>query len=181
GISRIYLRVPSMEALEFFRHRFDEKGVYHEGFVERYGFTTMIFEDGEKQRFALMIDPDDKRTEPNSTESIPPKYAITSIGAIEITVQYLKPAVELLELLGGQAVDELSGEEEEAEVRIGSDSVFITEQRDSRIEKEGYGSVRHFAIRVEDEDALAALKKLLDEEKWPNSGIIDMQFFKSVY
>ncbi|WP_020007289.1 VOC family protein [Salinicoccus albus] len=181
GISRTYFRVPSMEALEFFRHRFDEKGVYHEGFVERYGFTTMIFEDEEKQRLALMIDPEDNQTKPNQTTEIPKRYAITSIGAVEITVQYLKPAMELLEMLGGQAVDEVSDDEEEAEVRIGNDSVFITEQRDSRIEKEGYGSVHHFAMRVDDEDALAALKKLLDEEKWPNSGIIDMQFFKSVY
>lgn len=181
GISRTYLRVPSMEALEFFRNRFDEKRVYHEGFVERHGFTTMIFEDQEKQRLALMIDPNDNQSEPNSTEGIPKKYAITSVGAIEITVQYLKPTLELLEMLGGQAAGEISDEDEEAEIRIGGDSVFLAEQRDSRIEKEGYGSVHHFAMRVDDEDTLMKMTKLLDEEKWPNSGIVDRQFFKSVY
>src|SRR5699024_12564449 len=84
-----------MEALEFFRNRFDEKRVYHEGFTERFGHMSMIFLDHEKQRMALMVDTEYDDSEPNSTDEIPKEYAITSIGAVEITVQYLKAALQL--------------------------------------------------------------------------------------
>lgn len=181
SISRTIFRVPSMEALEFFRKRFDEKGVYHEGFVERYGHTSMIFEDHEKQRLGLMVDPGYSGSEPNSTAEIPKKFAITSIGAVEITVQYLKAALQLLELLGGKVRGDITGESTEAEIRVGGDSVYIVEQRDSRIEKEGYGSVHHFSLRVEDEVHLQKMLEKLNAEKWPNSGIVDRYYFKAVY
>ncbi|WP_411842683.1 VOC family protein [Salinicoccus sp. HZC-1] len=181
SISRTIFRVPSMEALEFFRNRFDEKGVYHEGFVERFGRTSMIFEDHEKQRLGLMVDREYNDSEPNSTDEIPKEYAITSIGAVEITVQYLKAALQLLELLGGEVQGDITDDSTEAEVKVGQDSVYIVEQRNSQIEKEGYGSVHHFSLRVEDEEALRNMLAKLNEEKWPNSGVIDRYYFKAVY
>ncbi len=181
SISRTVFRVPSMEALEFFRKRFDEKGVYHEGFVDRYGHTSMIFEDHEKQRLGLMVDTEYAETEPNSTDEIPKEYAITSIGAVEITVQYLKASLQLLELLGGEIQGDVTDVSTEAEVKFGDDSVYIVEQRNSQIEKEGYGSVHHFALRVDDEQELGEMLEKLDAEKWKNSGIVDRHYFKAVY
>lgn len=181
SISRTIFRVPSMKALEFFRSRFDEKGVYHEGFVDRYGHTSMIFEDHEKQRLGLMVDTEYDDSEPNSTDEIPKEYAITSIGAVEITVQYLKATLQLLELLGGNVQGDITDESSEAEVKVGQDSVYIVEQRNSQLEKEGYGSVHHFSLRVEDEEALNEMLEKLNAEKWKNSGIVDRHYFKAVY
>src|SRR5699024_7874841 len=56
SISRTIFRVPYMEALEFFRNRFDEKGVYHEGFTVRLGHMSMIFDDYENLSMALMLE-----------------------------------------------------------------------------------------------------------------------------
>ncbi|HIW13504.1 MAG TPA: VOC family protein [Candidatus Salinicoccus stercoripullorum] len=181
SISRTIFRVPSMEALEFFRNRFDEKRVYHEGFTERFGHMSMIFEDHEKQRMALMVDTEYDDSEPNSTDEIPKEYAITSIGAVEITVQYLKAALQLLELLGGEVQGDLTDENTGAEVKVGRDSVHVVEQRNSQLEKEGYGSVHHFSLRVADENHLQKMLGKLREEKWPNSGIVDRHYFKAVY
>lgn len=181
SISRTIFRVPSMEALEFFRNRFDEKGVYHEGFVERFGHTSMIFEDHEKQRLGLMVDTEYDDSEPNSTDEIPKEYAITSIGAVEITVQYLKAVLQLLELLGGKIQGDVTDASTEAEVKVGQDSVYIVEQRNSQLEKEGYGSVHHFSLKVADEEMLHKMLGKLHAEKWPNSGIVDRYYFKAVY
>src|SRR5699024_491713 len=69
SISRTILRVPSTEAISFFRERFKEYGVYHEGVIEYFGHTCMKFSDSEDQRFALLVDPDYQDSEPNKHRS----------------------------------------------------------------------------------------------------------------
>lgn len=181
SISRTAFRVPSLEALEYFKERFQQKGVYTEGIIERFGYTYMNFSDYENQRLALIVDPQYDESEPFAGDDIPEKYAITGIKAVEVTVQYLKPMILFLEMLGGKVVDEWDDETIEAEVKFGEDSVFIMENRTSQIEKEGFGSVHHFALRVSDEAELKNVLETVNAEKWRNSGIVDRFYFKAVY
>ena len=181
SISRTVFRVPSLEALEYFKERFQEKGVYTEGIIERFGYTYMNFSDYENQRLALIVDPDYDESEPFAGTDIPQEFSITGIKAVEVTVQYLKPMILFLEMLGGKVAGEWDDETIEVEVKFGEDSVFIIESRTSQIEKEGFGSVHHFALRVSDEAALEKVLETVNAEKWRNSGIVDRFYFKAIY
>ncbi|MCC4723093.1 VOC family protein [Salinicoccus sp. RF5] len=181
SISRTYFRVPSKESLEFFKGRFETHGVYHEGIIEQFGKTIMKFEDHEKQRLALIVDQSSGHPTPNMHPDIPQAHAITSIGAVELTVQYIKPMVQFLELLGGEVQGEFTEDSTEAEINVGEDSVYVIEQRSTQLEKEGYGSVHHFSLRVEDEAELLEIEERVDKENWKNSGLIDRYYFKALY
>ncbi len=181
SISRTVFRVPSLNALEYFKERFQENGVYTEGTIERFGYQYMNFSDYENQRLALIVDPEYNESQPFAGADIPEEFAITGIKAVEVTVQYLKPMVLFLEMLGGKVIGECDDETIETEVKFGEDSIFIIENRTLQIEKEGFGSVHHFALRVRDEEDLKKILAIVNAEKWRNSGIVDRFYFKAVY
>lgn len=178
GISRTLFRVPSREALDFFKERFIEREIYHEGIVERFGKTMMNFEDSEKHRMALVVDEAPTDITPNVVDDIPAEYAIHGIVAVEVTVQHKKPFIGLMELVGGTLLTE---DAEEAIVQFGNEFVYVVEARHSTVEKGGYGSVHHFALNVESDEDLEEMRRLVHEERWPNSGIKDRFWFKALY
>lgn len=181
SISRTILRVPSVEAIEYFRTRMEEQGVYHEGIIDYFGETIMKFSDAEGQRFALLADSDYTDSEPHAGGgSIPLEYAVTGIFGVEVTVQYLKPMVDFLQMLGGEYDGDLDNAEQ-ARVRFGDDSVFVVESRTTNVEKQGYGSVHHFSLRVKDEAALKEIEERVTKDKWRNSGVVDRHYFKALY
>lgn len=181
SISRTILRVPSVEAIDYFKARMDEQGVYHEGVIDYFGETLMNFSDKEGQRFALVVDKKYDASQPFAGNGeIPLEYAITSIFGVELTVQYLKPMVLFLKMLGGTYDGDIDNDTK-ARVCFGDDSVFVVESRTNIIEKEGYGSVHHFSLRVADEAALRDIEALVNEDKWRNSGIVDRHYFKALY
>lgn len=180
SISRTLLRVPSKEALQYFRDRFDEKGVYHEGIIDYFGETLMKFSDEESQRFALIVDDSENNAVPHIDNDIPEAYAIRGIYGVELTVQYLKPMVEFLTMLGGKYEGDID-QDSEARVDFGDDAVFIFESRTTNVEKEGYGSVHHFSLRVKDEADLEEIYKKIKADKWLSSGIVNRHYFKALY
>src|SRR5699024_7551676 len=147
SISRTVFRVPSLEALEYFKERFQEKGIYTEGTIERFGYTYMNFSDYETQRLALIVDPEYDESEPFAGADISEEFAITGIKA----------------------------------VKFSADSIFITDNRTSHMEKEGCGSDHHFSLRVSDEAELEKVLETVNAEKWRNSGIVDRFYFKAGY
>src|SRR5690242_19591882 len=56
SISRIALRVPGREALEYWRVRFGEYGIDHDPLTEEGGRAVLAFRDFEGQRLALIDD-----------------------------------------------------------------------------------------------------------------------------
>lgn len=178
GITRTLFRVPSEEALHFFKARFADKGVYYEGIVERFGKTMMNFEDHEKHRMALVVDDAPTDIEPNQVADIPSEFAIHGILAVEVTVQHKKPFIGLIKMVGGSLVSE---DETEAVISVGNEFVYVVEARHSMVEKSGYGSVHHFALNVESDEDLEAIRRMAHEERWPNSGIKDRHWFKALY
>lgn len=178
GITRTLFRVPSIEALEFFKDRFVELGVYHEGVIERFGHTMMNFHDHEKHRMALVVSRAPDNIVPHETDEISSEYAIRGILSVEVTVQHKKPFIELLELLGGTLVSE---DDYEAVVQFGNEFVYVVEKRESTTERNGYGSVHHFALNVDTKEELLEIEKLVNKERWPNSGMKDRHWFESIY
>lgn len=178
GITRTFFRVPSVDALHFFKKRFEDKSVYHEGIIERFGKTMMNFEDSEKHRMALVVDDGPDDIVPNIVEDIPESFSLRGILAVEVTVQHKKPFIGLLEMVGGECVHE---DALEAIVQFGNEYVYVVEARHSIVEKSGYGSVHHFALNVETDEDLEAIRRLAHEERWPNSGIKDRYWFKALY
>lgn len=180
SISRTILRVPSKEALQYFRDHFDEKGVYHEGIIDYFGETLMKFSDEESQRFALVVDDNENNAVPHTDNDIPEAYAIRGVYGVELTVQYLKPMVEFLTMLGGKYEGDID-QDTEARVDFGDDAVFIFESRTTNVEKEGYGSVHHFSLRVKDEADLEEIYKKIKADKWLSSGVVNRHYFKALY
>ena len=56
SIVRTCLRVSGRDALEWWSRRFDKEGVHHSEIFERDGRLTLMFEDPEGQRLALVDD-----------------------------------------------------------------------------------------------------------------------------
>lgn len=83
-------------------------------------------------------------------------------------------------MLGGEYDGDID-DAEQARIRFGQDSVFVIESRTTNIQKQGYGSVHHFALRVKDENALKEILERVTAEKWQNSGIVDRHYFKALY
>src|SRR5699024_6263321 len=60
SISRTGLRVPDDAALEYYRERFEEFGVKHDGIQELFGKKVLPFEEDDGQRYQLFSDENNK-------------------------------------------------------------------------------------------------------------------------
>lgn len=176
AISKTIFRVKSNEALNYWLDRFDEFKVEHGEIIEYYRKPALEFYDDEAQRMMLIVDPIEEDVAPfGNNGEIADEYRITSLHGVEVTVQYAQPFVDFMQLLGGKHNSKLDV------VQFGNDCVYVNEIRQNFVEKQGYGSVHHFAMQVEDEAALQQILELVKEERYPNSGIVDRYYFKVLY
>lgn len=176
AITKTIFRVKTNEALNYWIDRFDEYKVEHGDIIEYYGKNALEFTDDEEQRMMLIVDPVLEAVEPfGNNGEIDEAYRITSLHGVEVTVQYAQPFVEFMELLGGKS----NGKTDV--VAFINDFVYVKELRQTFVEKQGYGSVHHFALQVEDEDALNAMLDRVKKERYANSGIVDRYYFKALY
>ena len=60
-------------------------------------------------------------------------------------------------------------------------SDIILKEVEGERERPGKGSIHHLALSVADEEELNKVKELLDEKGVVHSGIVDRDFFKSLY
>src|SRR5688572_9721343 len=91
------LRVNGNDALSWWKHRLTEQGVGHGEIVERDGRHTLLFEDPEGQRLALVDDGGmgDPPT-PWDRSPVPRERQIRGLGPIVISVPTLTPTAALL-------------------------------------------------------------------------------------
>lgn len=187
SVVRTMLRVNGA-SLDWWMARLDERGVRHEGIVERDGRATLDFEDGEGQRLSLV---DDGGTgdpfRPWDRSPIPAEHQIRGLGPIVMSVPDLRPTDTVLTRLMEMNhvreyensshkvhVYQMRGEGPHAELHVAVEP-------DASRARPGAGGVHHVAFRTPNESEYHQWTARLNSFGIPNSGEIDRYYFRSLY
>lgn len=185
-IAKTSFRVPSDASLDYWVKRFDRLDVKHQGVQEQFGNKILPFEDFDEQQYQLISDennPGVPAGTPWQNGPIPLENAIVGLGPIVVRVSQFEPFKEVLEkVFLFQEVDK-----EKSfhlfEVGEGGNGGQIIVEYNTVLPnaQQGFGSVHHAALRVEDHDGLQDWIKRMQDLGLPNSGYVDRHFFESLY
>ncbi|WP_413287194.1 ring-cleaving dioxygenase [Bacillus mojavensis] len=189
SISSIGLRVPSTDALHYWKERFEEHQVAHSGIAQRAGRDILAFEDHEGQRLVLTADEKGKGYGlPVKQSGIPEEVSFRGLGPVELTVPYAEPTLHVLtKILGFTEISREPVEGQGTAVILESGEggaateIHLIERNDLPRERQGKGSVHHVAFRVRDEEELAGWHRIINQEGFSNSGIVERYYFKALY
>lgn len=186
SISTTSLRVKDDKALNYWQQRLEEHNVDQDPIQERFGRQTLMFRDPEEQRIQLISDQSNTGVEagtPWSQSPVPVKHGITGLGPVFLTVQDLKATEKvLIDILGFRKAGNYNQFEVYESGLGGTGSeVHVEERSDLSKERPGRGSVHHVAFRVENEEELQQWHKKIQQAGFPNSGLVDRYYFKSLY
>ncbi|QTN01017.1 ring-cleaving dioxygenase [Sediminibacillus dalangtanensis] len=191
SISLTSLRVKDDEALAYWEDRFNEYEVVHEGIIEQFGRNVLYFRDPEDQRLALVSDETNQGVAggtPWEQSPVPQEQGIIGLGPSKLTVPQAERTVQVLtNILGFRKVgsyDSPGGGDIQVfatgEGGTGAE-IHVEEREGLPKERPGRGSVHHVAFRVEDEQELAQWAEKIKQARFPNSGLVDRYYFKSLY
>ena len=190
SISATSLRVPSDEALTYWKRRFEDYSVDHDDITTYSGRATLSFRDFEGQRLVLVSDEKNEGVSGGAAWEkgpVPKDYAIYGLGPAELTVQSReKTAAILTDVMGfclSRTYEKEGKEVNVYEVGAGGTGaeVHLIEDADLPRERPGRGSVHHVAFRVENQEELQKWVALIKELRIPNSGFVERYYFKSLY
>ncbi|UOQ95242.1 ring-cleaving dioxygenase [Halobacillus shinanisalinarum] len=186
SISTTSLRVQDDKALEYWKDRFDAFGVDQDPIKETMSRKTLAFRDPEGQRLTLVSDENNEGVTAGTAwdkSIIPQEKGINGLGPVHLTVADAAPTAKVLtEILGFRKVGTFDDRIvfEAGEGGTGAE-VHIEANPELHRERPGRGSVHHVAFRVEDEAELAKWKDKIQGAGYPNSGLVDRFYFKSLY
>jgi len=186
SITRIGLRVPNDEALDYYLNRFDEYDVEHENIQDVFGKKVLPFVEPDGQRYQLVSDEEDEGMEagePWDLSPVPNEYAIHGLGPVEITVSdYEVIKDHLVEFYGFEIVSEETGA---ALLEVGAGGsggqIILRHDEKTPVAKQGDGEVHHLALRVENREALKAWETLYEKNNFNHSGFIERHYFGALY
>lgn len=184
AITKIGLIVPSVDSLHYWVTRLDELGVINDGITTYANRPSILFEDEEGLRLALIAAPNTKVEywETYEKSPIPVEHQIQGMGTVEITVKNKGKLIRSLTEIFGY---ELKTQDETTAILQSINGemfgeIYIIEQ-DGPSEKPGRGSIHHLAIRVENDEELAFWDEQVKARGFISSGIVDRFYFKSLY
>ena len=184
AITRIGLLVPTVDSLLYWQQRLEDFGVQTSHFTKFANHTSILFEDPEGLRLALIVSNGAKvdHWETWEKSEVPEEHQIQGMGAVEITVRRLdKLANTLTEIFG---YVEVSRTEEEAIFQSVEGELFgeiVVKYLDGESERPGRGSIHHLAIRVKNDEELEYWDQQVRARGFHSSGIVDRFYFKSLY
>ncbi|WP_454192629.1 ring-cleaving dioxygenase [Paenibacillus sp. Marseille-Q7038] len=185
SISQIGLLVPSYESLIFWKNRFESLHVHHGEITQYAGKDALQFEDNEGLRMILLNNEGLEIPEYWSAWGDSPvssEHRILGLGAIELTVRYADRLDKTLkELLGYVEASRSEHAVVYQSVAGQSFGEIVVKQQEGPMEKPGKGSIHHIAIRVKNEEDLRYWDKVINEQGFRTSGIIDRFYFQSLY
>ena len=190
SIVRTCLRVNGHASLKWWVERFDEFRVPHSDLLERDGRRTILFEDPEGQRLALVDDggAGDPPT-PWERSPVPAGHQIRGLGPIVISVPTLNPTDTLLTRVFNMRLVRDYPHPDNPGTRVhvfgmrGTGphaELHVAVQPDLPVARQGAGGVHHVAFRTPDADYDACAERL-NEFDIPNSGKVDRFWFRSLY
>jgi glyoxalase family protein len=189
SITRTGLRVSGADTLEWWRQRFQERGVTHSDVVERDGRLTLDFEDPEGQRLSLVDDGGVGEAHPWDRSPVPAEHQIRGLGPITISVPDLTSTeLVLTRVMGLRRIRDYA-----APGNAGSRThvyamgpggaaaeLHVAVEPDLPVVQPGAGGVHHVAFRIPDADYEAWTERLR-QLRVPSSGPVDRFWFRSLY
>lgn len=186
SIHRTSFRVPNDEALKYWIKRFNKYNVIHSEIEERFGVKYIEFYDFDMQNYQLVSDENDKGINPGTPwhkGPVPDEFSIYGLGPVILKVSKFEEMKNILENLYG--FKEVCKEDNFHLFEIGEGgngaSIYVEEDISSPRQRPGYGSVHHFALRVENNEELEEWYNYYKENNLNNSGIVDRFYFGALY
>lgn len=191
SITRTYLRVTGRDSLSWWKTWLTEHGVNPGEVIDLDGRATLMFEDPEGQRLALVDDGglgDEHAVWEHST--VRGEYQIRGQGPIQLSVPDLRPTdVVLTKVLNMRQVRQYVHPEESKyqiyvyEMGQGGPhaELHVAVQPDLAPAHLGAGGVHHVAFRTPTEEEYHEWTQLLRSYRIPNSGAVDRFWFQSLY
>lgn len=185
-IARTSFRVPSDAALDYWVKRFDRMDVKHESIQDQFGRKVLPFVDFDDQQYQLISDENNTGVEagtPWQNGPIPLAYAITGLGPIIVRVSRFEAFKEVLEKVFLFAEVDQDNTFHLFEVGEGGNGARVIVEDNAVLPNaiQGYGTVHHAALRVEDSDGLHEWIDRMQEIGLPNSGYVNRFYFESLY
>ena len=185
-ISKTSFRVPTDDAIFYWKKRFEFYAVKQQEIVELFGIKTLSFEDFDGQEYALFSDQNDQGI-PSGTPwekgPIPLEYAITGLGPIFLRIRDLNRIHHVMTDV--MLFNQVSRQDNLIlyQTALGGNgaSVIIDEQKYLQPGKQGFGGIHHVAFRIDDLDHMNEWIDKLTMLRAPHSGYIDRFYFKSLY
>ena len=184
------LRVAGQDSLRWWKARFEERGVQHDGVVERDGRWALDFTDPEGQRLSLVDDGQLGEAHPWEKSSVPAGHQIRGLGPIRMSVPEIKATDRVLTAVMGMApvrtyalpgargtevhVYRMGGEGPAAELHV------AVEPRAAPA-RLGAGGVHHVAFRTPSDEQYERWAERLVRMGMPTSGPVDRYYFRSLY
>lgn len=185
SISRVGLRVPNDEALEYYLERFESFDVKHEGIKELFGKKILPFEEVDGQRYQLFSDENNEGVKagiPWKNGPVPEDKAIYGLGPVEISVSYyndfkniLKETYKMKSIIEKEKISLFELGEG------GNGGQVILRKDESLTSSQGDGGVHHVSFRVKDHAALKEWEALYEANGMNHSGLVDRFYFEALY
>lgn len=189
SLERNVFAVPSIESLYFWEKRLQQFDVFNCE-IEDYNETKILrFEDRDGVQLG-MIPTKAKLNEqhyPRATEDIPLEHAILGIDSIHCRVRYAEASVRSFESFFGLKTKHTFIDNTYNVTVLGKDDALfnqelhIFEDRTRNLEIMGSGGIQHIALNVQTDSALLAVEEKILNKNIHYSGIMNREFFKSLY
>jgi glyoxalase family protein len=191
ALVRTCLRVQGSATLDWWQDWLREHGVTASPIEEIDGRATLVFEDPEGQRLALV---DDQGQSPPGhvweRSPVPAEHQIRGLGPIMMSVPVITDTELILtEVMHMRRVrDYAQADNARSQVHVFAMSeggphaeLHVLAQPDLPVTRQGAGGVHHVAFRTPTEDEYHAWYDRLNSAGIPNSGEIDRYWFRSLY
>ncbi len=192
-ITEIAFRVPTDDGLGFWKTRFEQLGIDHEGIHERFGRSVLPFRDPEGQRLALMSDDDSAPIpagQPWQHPGIPLDHAIVGLASVSISTARPHATLPVLtDVMGYRITEEFDDPEHEGRKTIALETgeggpnglFFVHVQPDVAQAMLGRGGVHHVAFRAPDAERHEQWREYIGSRGLNITPEIDRFYFLAAY
>ena len=170
-------------SLGYWQERLAQYGVDYGAPGQRFGETTVAFQDPHGLRVALVETGDERQFVPWEHSPVPSEYQLRGMHAVRLWERQLGPTETVLtELMGFSQVGTEDGwQRYGVEGGVSGALIEIKELPDERRGQWGTGSVHHVAWRVRNSEEQMELRERLLRAGLRPTPQIDRFWFKSVY
>jgi len=185
-LRRTAFRVPTDDALLYWKERFTRLNVIHEDISVQFGKKVLNFYDFDNQHYQLISDQNNKGIAsgtPWQLGPIPLHYAITGLGPITIAVANMDTFSTILQNVF--KMKQIAQEDNAYLFTMGQGGngaqVVVIHEPSAPVGHQGYGAIHHVAFRVNTKEELLAWQEHLEGFGYSTSGFVDRFFFGALY